>query len=358
MRILGGRIMVDIRNIAGEIPGNFAQGLGDVLSRHLDAESGAKGDDWQIDTFTNDFEDEFPFDPEAPGSPYPTYGPEANRAADGKPYGDDRNNRPKVHELNQPQLAQSRGWRIVDLYPERNTKDEFYRISGTPAEIRLIIQILRHTREIVQKFGGGDGDNTRGFSQIKAMRGWPEIKIKFYQKEKLKSGQKRPLDTLLSIALIGWSEIDEPNNKKLSISDLKQFKSKIETLFYPNKQPFILERGKEVWSYQKWREGYANWFPARNRQAALNVYQKLVQVKNDNFDPLAVFQGKADQETVKYTETPKTVNVLNEEKELPIYRRTVNLEFWQAWIELPKTRQKIILVSRSNQTPVDKRLTT
>jgi hypothetical protein len=358
VRILGGRIMVDIRNIAGEIPGNFAQGLGDVLSRHLDAESGAKGDDWQIDTFTNDFEDEFPFDPEAPGSPYPTYGPEANLAADGKPYGDDRNNRPKVHELNQPQLAQSRGWRIVDFYPERNTKDEFYRISGTPAEIRLIIQMLRHIREIVQKFGGGDGDNTRGFSHIKAMRGWPEIKIKFYQKEKLKTGQKRPLDTLLSIALIGWSEIDKPNSKKLSISDLKQFKSKIETLFYVNKQPFILERGKEVWSYQKWEEGYANWFPAKNRQAALNVYQKLVQVKNDNFDPLAVFQGKADQEKVKYTETPQKVTVLNEEKELPIYRRTVNLEFWQAWIELPKTRQKIILVSRSNQTPVDERLTT
>lgn len=355
MRNLGGIIMVDIRNIAGEIPGDFAKGLGNVLARHLDAESGAKGDDWQIDTFVNDFEDEFPFDPDAPGSPYPTYGPEANRAADGKPYGDDRKNRPKVHELNQPELAQSRGWRIVDFYPERNTKDEFYRISGTPAEIRLTLQLLRHTREIVQRFGGGNDDNTRGMSERRLLSGWPEIKIKFYQ-QKLKTGQKSHLDTILSINLIGWSE-NQNDAKSISISDLRQFKTKIETLFYPNKQPLILERGKEIWSYQKWREGYANWFPAKNRQAALNIYQKLVQVKNDNFDPLAVFQGKADQESIKYTETPQKIMVLNEEKELPVYRRTVDLEFWQAWIELPKTRQKIILVSRSKRTPVDDRLT-
>lgn len=177
MRILGGRIMVDIRNIAGEIPGNFAQGLGDVLSRHLDAESGAKGDDWQIDTFTNDFEDEFPFDPEAPGSPYPTYGPEANRAADGKPYGDDRNNRPKVHELNQPQLAQSRGWRIIDLYPERNKKSEFYRISGTPAEIRLLTQQIRHIREVI-KSSVGDFNFEEWFKEWE--KGFPSFVNRFH----------------------------------------------------------------------------------------------------------------------------------------------------------------------------------
>lgn len=349
---------IPTRDIKGEIPGKFAEGLGDVLNRHLNAESGNTGDDWQIDVFVNDFEDEFPFDPDFPGSPYPTYGKEANRASSGKPYGDERKNRPKVHELNQPNLAQSRGWRIVDFYPERNTKDEFYRLSGTPAEIRLMLQILRHTREIVQRFGGSEDNNTRGFSEIKVMRGWPEIKVKFYQKEKLKPGQKRPLETILSIVLIGWSENkDEPNTKNLSISDLKQFKTKIEALFYPNnKDPFKLERGKEVWSYQKWREGYANWFPAKNRQAALTVYQKLVQIKDDKFDSLAVFCGKADKEEIKYTETPKKITVLNEEKELPVYRRTVDLEFWQAWIELPKTRQKIMLVSRSSRTPVDERL--
>ncbi|MGL4498576.1 MAG: hypothetical protein ACRC78_12675 [Planktothrix sp.] len=169
--------MADVRSIAGEIPGNFAQGLGDVLSRHLDAESGAKGDDWQIDIFTNDFEDEFPFDPEAAGSPYPTYGPEANRAADGKPYGGERNNRPKIHELNQPQLAQSRGWRIIDLYPERNTKSEFYRISGTPAEIRLLTQQIRHIREVI-KSSVGDFNFEEWFKEWE--KGFPSFVNRFH----------------------------------------------------------------------------------------------------------------------------------------------------------------------------------
>lgn len=170
--------MADPRNISGEIPGAFAKGLGNVLQKHLEAESGSKGDDWQIDIFTNDFEDEFPFDPEAEDSPYPTYSPEANRAVDGKPYGEDRNNRPKIHELNQPELAQSRGWRIIDLYPERNKKSEFYRISGTPAEIRLLTQQIRHLREIV-KDAVGDINFEKWFEEWE--KGFPSFVNRFHK---------------------------------------------------------------------------------------------------------------------------------------------------------------------------------
>ena len=205
--------------------------------------------------------------------------------------------------------------------------------------------------------------SNRGISENKLLTGWPEIKIKFWQR-KLNPGQKSLLRTVLSVALIGFSEYEKQNSqdsfdfeKPLTINDLRQIKSKVEQIFYPGKNPVILARGKEVWSYQKWRQGYANWFPARNRQAAINIYQKLVQIKGDNFDPMAVYVGKADQETIKYYETPKKAKVLNEEKELPVYRRIADLEFWTAWVELPKTQQKIILVSRSNRTPVDERLT-
>lgn len=159
------------------IPGNFTQGLGNVLKNHLEAESGTKGDDWQIDIFTNDFEDEFPFDPDAGGSPYPTYSPEANRAVDGRPYGEDRNNRPKIHELNQPELAKARGWRIIDLYPERNKKSEFYRISGTPTEIRLLTQQIRHLREIV-KNAVGDINFEKWFEEWE--KGFPSFTDRFH----------------------------------------------------------------------------------------------------------------------------------------------------------------------------------
>lgn len=174
IRFLGGSMADD--PVSG-IPGNFIQGLGNVLQRHLEAESGAKGDDWQVDIFVNDFEDEFPFDPDAGGSPYPAYSPEANRATDGKPYGDDRNNRPKIHELNQPELAKTRGWRIIDLYPERNKKSEFYRISGTPAEIRLLTQQVRHLREII-KSAVGDINFEKWFEEWE--KGFPNFVSRFH----------------------------------------------------------------------------------------------------------------------------------------------------------------------------------
>lgn len=93
--------------------------LGNVLKSHLEAEqSPATGNDMALDVFINDFEDEFPRDPDDPllGS-YPTYSEEAGRAAREEPYGLKRGDRPKVWELNQPPPSRVRGWRVVVSIP-------------------------------------------------------------------------------------------------------------------------------------------------------------------------------------------------------------------------------------------------
>lgn len=139
---------------------SFAQklsGLGQVLQNHLEAEQGPiEGNDMSVDTFVNSFEDEFPRDPDDPAlGSYPTYSDEALRAAREQPYGLARGDRPKVWELNQPPPSRVSGWRVLDLYPNRETKNEFYRLAGTPAELRIMLQLIRHTQEIVKRFAAG-----------------------------------------------------------------------------------------------------------------------------------------------------------------------------------------------------------
>lgn len=126
-------------------------GLGaDILASYLASESeGSNPGEFGIDIFSNAFEDEFPGDNEDPGGgTYQGYSPEGNRATENRPWGGTFGDRPKIHELNQPDAAQFLGWRAVDLVPRRNIKEIFHRFAGTPAELRQIIQIVQATRRL------------------------------------------------------------------------------------------------------------------------------------------------------------------------------------------------------------------
>lgn len=126
-------------------------GIGrEVLDRFLQSESGEGSSDagqMGVDVFVNGFEDEFPGDPEDPiAGTYQGYSLEANRASESRPWGNSFGDRPKIHELNQPPAAQALGWRVIDFYPNRDFKSEFYRLAGTPAELRQMLQVIQATR--------------------------------------------------------------------------------------------------------------------------------------------------------------------------------------------------------------------
>ncbi|MEG3838927.1 hypothetical protein [Microcoleus sp. herbarium14] len=130
---------------------NNWSGIGrQVLDQFLNAEKGTSGGDagqFGIDAFTDGFEDEFPGDSDdLIGGTYAGYSLEANRASENRPWGGSYGDRPKIHELNQPPAAQALGWRVIDFYPNRDHKSEFYRLAGTPAELRQMMQIVQATR--------------------------------------------------------------------------------------------------------------------------------------------------------------------------------------------------------------------
>ncbi|MEG3955242.1 hypothetical protein [Microcoleus sp. herbarium2] len=124
-------------------------GAARILSSYLSQENGSERDstpdNYGIDIFVDDFEDEFPMPDSAD---IEGWVPESRRANSNRPWGRNFGARPKVHEVNQPLKAQERGWRLVDLHPNRDHKEEYYRLAGTPAELRILLQIARVTREI------------------------------------------------------------------------------------------------------------------------------------------------------------------------------------------------------------------
>jgi len=126
------------------------KGIGaDILQKYLKSESGegAAEGSFGLDVFVNGFEDEFPSDADDPiGGNYVSYSIEAERAAEARPWGGKFGDRPKIHELNQPPAAQVLGWRVIDFYPNRDVKSEFYRLAGTPSELRIMMQIVQATR--------------------------------------------------------------------------------------------------------------------------------------------------------------------------------------------------------------------
>jgi hypothetical protein len=121
-----------------------------ILDRYLQSEKGEGRSDagqFGLDVLIGGFEDEFPGDPDDPvAGTYQGYSLEANRASESRPWGLPFGERPKIHELNQPPAAQVLGWRVVDFYPNRDNKSEFYRLAGTPAELRQMLQLVQATR--------------------------------------------------------------------------------------------------------------------------------------------------------------------------------------------------------------------
>lgn len=171
----------------------------DVLQKYLNAEKGGGGGDagqFGIDIFNNGFEDEFPGDSDDPvAGTYQGYSLEANRASENRPWGGKFGDRPKIHELNQPEAAQALGWRVIDFYPNRDFKSEFYRLAGTPAELREMMQIVQAVRFVTGarvNFEAWFEQWEKGFPDFKEERNGNFLLSGDKQWERIKKPESRP----------------------------------------------------------------------------------------------------------------------------------------------------------------------
>lgn len=439
--------------------------LGNVLKNHLEAEqSPSSGNDMGLDVFINDFEDEFPRDPDDPAlGSYPTYSEEANRAAKEEPYGLKRGDRPKVWELNQPPPSRVRGWRVVDLYPNREIKSEFYRLAGTPSEIRMMAQLIRHIQELVKKFGSGSinfeewfkqwadgwesltnrsnpalnlttnypaldsakvdpatgtsttierwrtpttkpgyiewkdplgkgvdgykvieyfpskndattsvifsgsdtdiinhiirhhssaqGEGDSGFNRITPRTtGHPSVHFYFYSQDRSTNRVYRGEYRYSLSNIVEFQELAVNGESIISKSDIRQLADRIEQQFLPNiNSPYAIKKGREIFTYHQWNRGYYMWTPARNKESAVELFTKILATRPDTFDDRWMRKSEAVNVSKTYPATKPKVNVLNRDVELEEKHPLVEVPFRYAWIELPVTGMRHILVSRSTR---------
>ncbi|SKB11183.1 hypothetical protein PL11201_110001 [Planktothrix sp. PCC 11201] len=240
----------------------------------------------------------------------------------------------------------SLGYYVIKFWKNRKNKDEFIYITGTMIELRQ--QCLDAMRDNNSHF---DEIGKTSISESQLLSGFPEIKLRFWQTTKNENKNYRH-DTELSITLIGYGECLEDNQPKLlDINDLKKFREKIMTLFFPNNIPFILKRGKETYTYQDWKKGYANYTHFLNEQNAIETYKLLVQIKGDAFDENKVGIGLKLND--KQFNDDETITVMNKQVKKRNYRPVVDLQFWQAWVWLPKSSKKIMLFNRGRGLPCD-----
>lgn len=313
-----------------------------------------------FDLWFKDFELEFKLDPITGASRIPIVTDQ--EIAEFTFWGRAKDERPKFEYLDVKTNADRKkkargepstlGYRVIKFWKNRKQLESFDILAGTPTELRSQIFYLMYagSGEIAES----DDIGGKGISESRLLSGWPEIKIKFYQVNPVE-GSKVRYDSEFGITLIGYGEAVEDNElKTLDIADLKRFKTKIEEIFYPGGIAHTIQRGLEVWTYQDWKKGYACWCKFRNQETAISLYQKLVQIKGDTFDPDIVKIGEPFNK--EQYRTTKKITVLGKEESKRNLRPIVDLEFWQAWVWLPKSCQKIMLVSRSRRNPADPRL--
>lgn len=250
---------------------------------------------------------------------------------------------------NDPNNDKQLNYIVIKFYKNRKNRNDFVFVTGTQSEVRTqLIDLMRNESVFIDDIG------TSGISESKLLSGFPEIKIKFWQTEKNENKNYRH-DTVLSITLIGYGETLEENAPKtLDTNDLKMFREKIINLYYPNNNPFILQRGKETYSYQDWKKGYATFTHFKNQQNAIDVYQRLVQIKGDIFDNTKIGIGTKMNNSQFNDDVNITVPALNNKQVRKRNNRPViDLQFWQAWVWLPKASKKIMLVNRGRGLPCD-----
>lgn len=416
-----------------------------ILDQYLQSEKGegvGKGDGGQfgVDVFANGFEDEFPGDPEDPvAGTYQGYSLEANRASESRPWGGTFGDRPKIHELNQPSAAQALGWRVIDFYPNRDFKSEFYRLAGTPAELRQMLQVIQATRfvtgarinfknwfelwekgfpdltndrsdsnfllsgekqwsriknpetrpryrewtnsqqradlgfrvieywrdrsveansvilsgtdlqlinhiiQIEYEGGGATTINEKTTYLTTSRKGFPKIKLYFFEDILDVEPGYRALKSELKITIMKpeWKNISN-----ISKNDIEQLAKAVKNIFYG----FVIKKGKLSCSYKNLEQGYHNWTYVRTRAEGTRVMTALVNILGHTLDRKFLKFTETDDEVGAYPTIPGEIIAFGEKIKISRQRPIAEAKFTHATIYLPGLSEPLGLVDSAGGT--------
>lgn len=262
------------------------------------------------------------------------------------PWGTAYGSRPKIVESNAEEVAgELVGYRVCQLFPNRENNTDYYVMFGTPSEIRIQTAIFLNLHKRLG--GGGDSSNTRENESI--LIGQPKIRLFF--KQLIATDDKRPLMAEYSFRLMGYTDDPEqvsPRNQLLTPTDLSQLAKKIKTTFWPNgdiASRFSYEKGKKSAIYRDIQNGYKLWFLVKTETDAEELTKRFLAVQDVPYKESKLIISGAKNPTAAYPEAAPEVTTLGEKRKRSLKRPEAQMSFWRATIKLSLWPQDLILIN-------------
>lgn len=114
---------------------------------------------------------------------------------------------------------------------------------------------------------------------------------------------------------------------------------------------FVWRKGREMWTYQDWSNGYALKVLSRDETAARTLIGKVLDIQNDTIDDAILKRNKTQNEAAAYPIIPPTDFVFGESRKMPRDRPLADVRFQTAVCHLHGMPHPVTLVDRSGAYP-------
>jgi hypothetical protein len=315
--------------------------VGEILTGAIEQEEDG---DFDVDNFIDEIEKEFKVyrdDEEiAPIWGYGTYA-DGQKKDDrelnpwGRPYGE----RPKIVEANAEQAAgNSVGYRVVQIFPNRDDNTDYYVAFGTPSEIRIQTSLFLNLHSRL----GGTGDSGKKIIQksIYPVQGHPVVTMYFVEDfKKSEHYLKNQVEGEISFRLMDMS--DNPARFPGSIptlADMERLERLIQANFIVDeagaKKGYLWNKGNESYSYIDEKNGLRLRLYCTSEAVAIELIKRILLVAN-GFTKEPIIFNRAAMMMGKRLEIPepKEIQFFNKKIKEPRTRPKADVRFRWAKIE-------------------------
>lgn len=333
---------------AGKIGGHIGEILVGAIKQEVNG-------DFDVDNFIDEAEKEFKAyrkglegaDEEiAPIWGYGTY--DDNEKKDDRelnPWGSPYGERPKIVECNGEQVAAELvGYRVCQLFPNRDNNTDYYVMFGTPSEIRIQTAIFLNLHK---RLGGGGGD-TNSTGGLVRLAGKPMIRLYFAEKTDDVEPGWRPLKAEVSLRLMEYT--DDPllsastSLKLIDNAYLKAVALRIKALFF-GQQPFSFKKGKLSVAIKDRANGLDSYTYCFSKTDGIELYTKMYGILEKPLNLKKIHISENADPATAYPIVPEEITVLGTTKRRKRERPVGTVHFVSAEAFLPTLSKSIPLVN-------------
>ncbi|MEM1170606.1 MAG: hypothetical protein AAGJ08_16370 [Cyanobacteria bacterium P01_H01_bin.35] len=259
-----------------------------------------------------------------------------------KPWGKDVANRPKKLNLLTKEQARERGYMVIRFWRDRTIESNSEVLAGP---YLLLMQLLldRMKESLVA------ANNIPYIPPDKIMRRTqPRVFLHFLEDVADVEPSFSPVAGEISFRLMDKSDDPESPLPKITKADLNQLAKKIKASFFDD-GGYVWKKGKEMYPYCVWKQGYQLQLLCRNKSTALDIVNKVLAIQGHTYNSKYFGSNLPEEPEKNYPTIPKEITVLGEQVREPRYRPIADVKFQYATIYLHKWPQLISLVSEKGE---------